>query len=77
MAWSRSFDEPILLPDGKMLNTLRDAGNYIIALPPETVRLPRWQLAMEALSQVSESSPTTQARRAFIAALTDSVRSGG
>ena len=73
MVWSRKFEEPILLPDGKQLTTLRDAANYIIALPPKAVRLPDWQLAMEALSQVTERSPTTQARCAFLMALkTDS-----
>jgi hypothetical protein len=30
--WSREFDEPIALPDGKLV-TLRDAANYITALP--------------------------------------------
>ena len=69
MGWSRKFGEPILLPDGQHLISLRDAANHIIALPPETVRLPHWQLATEALSQVSEWSPTTHARRAFVTAL--------
>jgi hypothetical protein len=30
--WSRAFDDPIALPDGGTLLTLRDAGNYIVAL---------------------------------------------
>lgn len=29
--WSRHFDDPIALPDGRELVTLRDAGNYIAA----------------------------------------------
>ena len=76
MAWSRKFQEPILLPHVRKLTTLSDAANYIIDLPPETVRLLYWQLAMEALSQVSERSPTTQARRAFVTALSKTVSSG-
>jgi len=32
MSWSRQFDEPILLPDGRKLVTLLDAGVYIQAL---------------------------------------------
>ena len=67
--WSRKFEEPIRLVDGRKLNTLRDAAYYIIGLPQEAVILPHWQLAMEALSQVSESGPTTQARLAFLKAL--------
>jgi hypothetical protein len=31
--WSRTFDDPIPLPDGGKLNTPRDAGNYIAGLP--------------------------------------------
>jgi hypothetical protein len=27
--WKRRFDEPIPLPGGRKLVTLRDAGNYI------------------------------------------------
>jgi hypothetical protein len=30
--WKRSFDEPIALPDGRELVTLKDAGNYITKL---------------------------------------------
>ena len=31
--WSREFDDPILLPRGRQLVTLEDAGNYITKLP--------------------------------------------
>ncbi len=31
--WSRAFDDPIKLDDGCTLRTLRDAGEYIAALP--------------------------------------------
>jgi hypothetical protein len=57
VVWARKFDEPISLPDGRKLIRLRDAADYIIALPTETANLPDWQLAMEALSLVSESGP--------------------
>jgi hypothetical protein len=67
--WQRKFEVPILLPDGRYLVTLRDAADYIIALPTETANLRDWQLAMEALSLVSESGPTTLARLAFLKAL--------
>jgi hypothetical protein len=31
--WHRTFDDPIPLPDGGKLLTLRDAANYITKLP--------------------------------------------
>ena len=31
--WNRHFDDPIPLPDGRMLRTLGDAGHYIAGLP--------------------------------------------
>jgi hypothetical protein len=31
--WSCPFEEPITLPDGRTLSTLRDAGDYITSLP--------------------------------------------
>jgi hypothetical protein len=31
--WQRRFDEPIPLPNGKPLVTLRDAAHYITKLP--------------------------------------------
>ena len=31
--WSRKFDEPMALPKGRRLATLKDAGTYITKLP--------------------------------------------
>jgi hypothetical protein len=31
--WRRAFDEPIVLPNGRELVTLEDAGTYITKLP--------------------------------------------
>jgi hypothetical protein len=33
MPWTQTFDNPITLPDGRTLRTLRDAANYITKLP--------------------------------------------
>jgi hypothetical protein len=33
MPWSSRFDDPIPLPDGRLIVTLRDAGAYITKLP--------------------------------------------
>ena len=32
-AWARLFDDPVLLPGGRELLTLRDAADYITNLP--------------------------------------------
>jgi hypothetical protein len=53
--WSRAFDDPIILPDGRELTTLRDAGEYITALPKATQRKPEWELATELLLSAAES----------------------
>jgi hypothetical protein len=50
--WSRKFDDPILLPKGQELVTLKDAGGYITRLPEHAA--PDWQAAMEALLLVVE-----------------------
>jgi hypothetical protein len=38
--WQREFEDPIPLPDGRMLVTLGDAGNYITSLPKKESALP-------------------------------------
>jgi hypothetical protein len=40
MPWSRRFDDPIPLPDGRELVTLRDAAEYITGLPKKGIRPP-------------------------------------
>jgi hypothetical protein len=47
--WSRKFEDPILLPDGRQLFTLQDAGTYITKLREAEYIQPEWQAAMEAL----------------------------
>jgi hypothetical protein len=47
MPWSRAFHVPITTPDGLMLRTLRDAGEYIQELPRATHERP--ELAAEML----------------------------
>jgi len=49
MSWSRAFHLPIHLPDGRVLRTLRDAGEYIQELPTATNKGPEWQIAAEML----------------------------
>ena len=58
MSWSRAFHVPITTPDGLMLRTLRDAGDYIQALPGAKHKRPEWQVAAEmVLAAVEGSGP--------------------
>ncbi len=41
--WSRAFIDPIILLDGRELSTLRDAAEYVAALPPREHDRPRWR----------------------------------
>jgi hypothetical protein len=61
--WSRHFDEPIPLPGGRELVTLKDAGTYITKLPKAEHEAPEWQAAAQALLLVAErGGPTMLAR---------------
>ena len=56
------LSNPILVPDGRELITLREAADYIMDLPKETFDLPDWQVAMEALALVSGSEQAPRRR---------------
>jgi hypothetical protein len=63
LPWSTSFEDPIPLPDGRRLLTLRDAASYITKPPKAEHAAPEWQAAMEALILVAETGgPTMLAR---------------
>jgi hypothetical protein len=70
MDWDRKFSEPILLPRGKKLATLRDAALYITKLPKAEHDAEEWQAAMQALLLVAEhDGPTMFARIGVMKAL--------
>jgi hypothetical protein len=70
LPWSTSFEDPIPLPNGRWLLTLRDAASYITKLPKAEHSAPEWQAAMEALILVAESGgPTMLARIGVMRAL--------
>jgi hypothetical protein len=70
MGWDPKFSEPILLPKGKKLVTLRDAALYITKLTKAEHEAAEWQAAMEALILVATSGgPTMFARIGVIRAL--------
>jgi hypothetical protein len=47
--WTRAFFDPIELPDGRRLSTLKDAAEYITNLPTSEHDLPHWRAAVAAL----------------------------
>jgi hypothetical protein len=53
--WRRPFDDPISLPRGRDLVTLKDAGTYITKLSRAEHEAPEWQAAMQALILVATS----------------------
>jgi hypothetical protein len=66
--WDQRFEEPIILPSGRKLVTLRDAALYITKLPKHDA--PEWQTAMQALILVAEhDGPTMFARIRMMRAL--------
>ncbi|SRR5258706_2839172 len=73
--WSRKCDEPIPLPNGRKLATLKDAGNYITKLPKAEHTAPKWQSAMQALMLVATAGhgPTMLARIGIMKALSRHV----
>jgi hypothetical protein len=60
--WQREFEDPIPLPKGRQLLTLKDAADYIMKLPKTESDLPEWQAAIEALMLCSRGGPTMMAR---------------
>jgi hypothetical protein len=72
--WRRPFDDPIPLPRGRQLVTLKDAGRYITKLPKAEHEAAEWQAAMEALILVATSGgPTMFARIGIMRALNRNV----
>jgi NADPH-dependent ferric siderophore reductase len=68
--WARKFDEPIPVPKGRRLVTLRDAGDYIAKLPKAKYLTAEWQAAMFALMLVVDlNGPTMIARIGIMRAL--------
>jgi hypothetical protein len=53
------FHDPIELTDGRVLRSLRDAGEFIQTLPKATHDRPEWQAAVKALLVVVEHDGDT------------------
>jgi hypothetical protein len=70
MSWDSKFPEPIAVPVGKPLVTLREAGQYIAALPAETHSTEAWLSAMHVLIQAADhGGPIEFARLGMMQAL--------
>jgi hypothetical protein len=70
VSWDQPLYNPVDLPKGKTLVTLRDAALYITKLPKAEHDAEEWQAAMEALLLVAESGgPTMFARIGVMRAL--------
>ena len=72
--WTRKFDEPMPVPKGRRLVTLRHAGDYIAKLPKAKYLTAEWQAAMFALMLVVDlNGPTMMARIGIMRALNRNV----
>ena len=68
--WRAHFDEPIRLSTGKAMHTLRDAAEYLNALPRTETQQRHWQNAMACLLAAAERrGPVKIARVAMVKAL--------
>ena len=74
--WQRWFQDPVPLPEGGELKTLRDAGEYIEKLPRKTHGKPEWQTAIRILLAAAEGKDSIiHARIAIMKALYPGERS--
>jgi hypothetical protein len=62
LSWSTPFYDPVILPDGRKLVTLKDAATYITSLPKKESALPEWQTAIEVLMLCSRGGDPMLAR---------------
>jgi len=67
--WQRKFEDPIPLPNGRQLVTLKDAADYITKQPKKESDLPEWQTAIEALMLCSRGGDPMLARIGVMKAL--------
>lgn len=54
MPWSAAFDDPIPLRNGRKLETLQQAADYVMQLPEDAQRASHWQTAVETLINAAE-----------------------
>lgn len=70
MSWEKQFRDPIEVPGGEVLVSLRDAGAYISALPRDEHEAREWQTAMHCLIEAADhGGPVSFARLGVAQAL--------
>jgi hypothetical protein len=69
LPWSTPFEDPISLPTGRQLLTLKEAADYTMKLPKKESDLPEWQTAIRVLMLCSRGGPTMLARMGVMRAL--------
>ena len=68
--WSRKFEDPITLPNGKTLVTLKNAADFIMKLPKAEQKHEKWLVAIEVLIIAAEGrGPLMHARIGVMQAL--------
>jgi hypothetical protein len=74
VSWDQRFFDPIPLPRGRQLVTLKDAAAYIMKLPKDEQHLEEWQAATEALLMaVEDRGPLMHARIGVLRALNRNI----
>jgi hypothetical protein len=68
VSWDQSFFDPIELPTGRKLITLRDAANYIVKLSKAEQQAPEWQTAAEVLMLIGERGGDPMMARPYFGA---------
>jgi hypothetical protein len=72
--WSRPFEDPIELPEGRKLLTLKNAADYIMKLSKAEQKHEKWQTAVEVLIMAAEGrGPLMHARIGVMQALNRNV----
>ena len=72
--WSKLFEDPVVLPDGRELLTLKHAADYIMKLPKAEQEHERWQAAIQALLMAAEDrGPLLHARIGMLRAHVERV----
>ena len=61
--WQRAFEDPIELPNGRVLVTPRDAATFTTKLPKKGAAEPEWQTAIETLMRAAERGWLARPRR--------------
>ena len=64
MTWSRAFPKALTLANGRVITTLREAGELILGLPDLHRANGHWQGAMELLMAAAEDPAAEALNRA-------------